>query len=85
MPAGCLYGRQFPFEIVQHLLIAKADDLIAVFLKAFRPGLVMLCLQIVNVAVYFYHEAVLRAIEVGDERAKWVLPPEFEPGELPVT
>jgi len=84
MSAGRLYGRQHPCEIVQYLLIAKADDLIAIFLKAFRPGLVVRHLQIVDVTVYFYHQTALRTIEVGDERAKRVLPPEFEPGELPV-
>jgi hypothetical protein len=85
MSAGHLYGQQHPFDIVQHLLIAKADDLIAVFLKAFRPGLVMLYLQIVDVTIYFYYQATLCTIEVGDEGAKRMLPPEFEPGELPIT
>jgi len=58
---------QYIFDVVEYLFVAKADDAIAVLFELLRSGCVTLRLQVVDVAVYFHHQAVRRAVEISDE------------------
>jgi len=61
------------------LFVAEADDVIAVLFELFCPRCITLWLKIMDVAVYFHHQAALGTVEVGDEWAQWMLSPEFQP------
>jgi len=80
--AGCFDGGQHAFEIVEYLLVSKANDTIAILFELLCSGCILLRLQIVDVAVYFDHQAAGGTVKVGDKGAKGVLPPEFEPVQL---
>jgi len=70
---------QHAFDVVEHLLVAKADDAIAILLELFCSGCVTLWLQVVDVTVYFHHQAARSAVEIGNEWSQRMLPPEFKP------
>jgi hypothetical protein len=73
---------QYTFNVIEYLLVAKADEAISILFELFCSGCITLRLQVVDVTVYFYHKTACGTIKVGNERAQWMLPSEFQPLQL---